>query len=69
MIAIAARWGKAIIEGDWEKADELSEEAEETKEKLPYEIYFEDREYLFVKDLYRKGIISSKEWVCLMISV
>lgn len=31
---------------------------------LPHEIYFEDREFLFVKELYRMGIISSKEWVC-----
>lgn len=58
---IAVRWCKAFIEGNWGKVDELSGEAEEPKETLPYEIYFEDREFLFVKELYRMGIISSKE--------
>lgn len=64
MIAIAARWTKEFIKGDWKKVDELSGEAEEPKEKFSYGIYFEARKFLFLKELYSMGIISSKSWVC-----
>ncbi|CAF0737864.1 unnamed protein product [Didymodactylos carnosus] len=58
--SMTVRWSEAVLNNDKTGTSAICSETEETidsKEALPYETVFEDREFSFIKQLYQVGLL------------
>lgn len=57
--ALPLKWCLAFLKGNQVEVDSISRQKLAPKEVLPYELPFEDRSFLFVKQLYIMGLFDS----------
>jgi len=55
---LALKWSMACLQGNTEDIEQLSLLEPPVKTAMPYEILFEDRPFLFIKQLYKRGLFN-----------